>query len=117
MNDEVLDTQEQPEATSPVEVISVEELLDHLAAVAEEEAAEETTEEVEETPPEPLEVAGTEETLQILQEIRQEVTAHPLLTTPFEDYTVTEGLLLLLLLAVFLSWCGKMIRSGFSWLW
>ena len=116
MNDEVLDAQEQPEVTSPVEVISVEDLLDHLAA-AQEEAAEETPEEVEETPPEPLEVAGTEETLQILQEIRQEVTAHPMLTTPFEDYTVTEGLLLLLFLAVFLSWCGKMIRSGFSWLW
>lgn len=116
MNDEVLDTQEQPEATAPVEVISVEDLLDHLAA-AQEATTEEAAEEVEEVPPEPLEVAGTEETQQILQEIRQEVTAHPLLTTPFEDYTVTEGLLLLLLLAVFLSWCGKMIRSGFSWLW
>ena len=111
MNDDVLDTQEQPETTSPVEVISVEDLLDHLAA------AQEVTTEEEEAPPEPLEVAGTAETLQILQEIRQEVTAHPLLTTPFADYTVTEGLLLLLFLAVFLSWCGKMMRSGFSWLW
>lgn len=116
MNDDVLDTQEQPETTSPVEVISVEDLLDHLVA-AQEATTEEATEEVEEAPPEPLEVAGTAETLQILQEIRQEVTAHPLLTTPFADYTVTEGLLLLLFLAVFLSWCGKIIRSGFSWLW
>ena len=111
MNDDVLDTQEQPETTSPVEVISVEDLLDHLAA------AQEVTTEEEEAPPEPLEVAGTAETLQILQEIRQELAAHPLLTTPFTEYTVTEGLLLLLLLAVFLSWCGKLLRSGFSWLW
>lgn len=116
MNDDVLDTQEQPETTSPVEVISVEDLLDHLAA-AQEVTTEEATEEVEEAPPEPLEVAGTAETLQILQEIRQELAAHPLLTTPFAEYTVTEGLLLLLLLAVFLSWCGKLLRSGFSWLW
>lgn len=112
MNEEELEVQE-PEST-PVEVISVEDLLEHLTAASEE------TEEVpaeEETPPEPLEVAGTEETLQILQEIRQELTAHPLLTTPFTEYTVTEGLLLFLLLAVFLSWCGKLLRSGFSWLW
>lgn len=114
MNEEELEVQE-PEST-PVEVISVEDLLEHLTAAAEEEPVEEVPAE-EETPPEPLEVAGTEETLQILQEIRQELAAHSLLTTPFTEYTVTEGLLLFLLLAVFLSWCGKLLRSGFSWLW
>ncbi len=41
---------------------------------------------------------------------------HPLLTTPFEDYTVSEGLLLLLLLAAFLSACCRLLRGGFKWL-
>ncbi len=40
----------------------------------------------------------------------------PLLTTPFEDYTVSEGLLLLLLLSAFLSVCCKLLRGGFQWL-
>ncbi len=41
---------------------------------------------------------------------------HPLLTTRFEDYTVSEGLLLLLLLSAFLSACYKLLRGGFKWL-
>lgn len=41
---------------------------------------------------------------------------HPALTTPFEDYTVTEALLLLLLLSVFVSACARMLRGGLSWL-
>ena len=41
---------------------------------------------------------------------------HPALTTPFEDYTVTEALLLFLLLSVFISACARMLRGGFSWL-
>ena len=41
---------------------------------------------------------------------------HPALTTSFADYTVTEALLLLLLLSVFISACVRMLRGGFSWL-
>lgn len=41
---------------------------------------------------------------------------HPALTTSFADYTVTEALLLLLLLAAFLSACAHMLRGGLSWL-
>ena len=41
---------------------------------------------------------------------------HPALTTSFADYTVTETLLLLLLLSAFLSACARMLRGGFSWL-
>ena len=41
---------------------------------------------------------------------------HPALTTLFEDYTVTEALLLFLLLFVFISACARMLRGGFSWL-
>ena len=41
---------------------------------------------------------------------------HSALTTSFADYTVTEALLLLLLLSVFISACARMLRGGFSWL-
>ena len=41
---------------------------------------------------------------------------HPALTTSFADYTVTEALLLLLLLSAFISACARMLKGGFSWL-
>lgn len=41
---------------------------------------------------------------------------HPMLTTSFEDYTVTEGLLLLLLLSLFACVCFRLLKGGFSWL-
>lgn len=44
------------------------------------------------------------------------VPERPALTTPFSDYSVTEGLLLLLCLLVFLSWLARLLKRGFSWL-
>ena len=38
------------------------------------------------------------------------------LTTPFEEYTVTEGLLLMLLLLALVAVCVKLVKGGFSWL-
>lgn len=38
------------------------------------------------------------------------------LTTPFEEYTVTEGLLLLIVLLAVVSICIKAVKGGFSWL-
>lgn len=46
----------------------------------------------------------------------QQVLDHPFMTTSFRDYTVTEGLLLLLLLSAFVAACTKMLKEGFSWL-
>lgn len=40
----------------------------------------------------------------------------PFLTTDFEDYSVTEGLLLLLLLFAFISVLVRVVRRAFSWL-
>ena len=41
----------------------------------------------------------------------------PLMTTNFDDYTVTEGLLLLLLLFLFVKeFILKPLKGGFSWL-
>ena len=100
----------------PMEVISVEVLLGRLAEEQEAAAEEEAVPE-EETKPEPLEVAGTDETIRLLETIQTQLTPHPFLTTPFEEYTVTEGLLLLLVLAAFAGCCIKLLRRGFSWLW
>lgn len=52
---------------------------------------------------------------QTVDEIRQELD-RPLMTTSFQDYTVTEGLLLLLLLSAFVAACARMLKEGFSWL-
>ena len=57
-------------------------------------------------------VDGIQETV---EGIRQALE-HPVMTTSFQDYTVTEGLLLLLLLSVFVAACAKMLKEGFAWL-
>ena len=41
---------------------------------------------------------------------------HSMMTTSFTDYTVTEGLLLLILLCFFIRACAQMLKRGFSWL-
>ena len=52
-----------------------------------------------------------------VEEIAVNVEPHPLMETPFEDYTVTEGLLLIVVLwFVVLNPCIRMIKGGFSWL-
>lgn len=40
----------------------------------------------------------------------------PFLTTPLNDYTVTEGLLLCILLVLLLEWLARIIKEGFYWL-
>lgn len=105
-----------PESSQPVDVVSVDELLDRLTS--ETETAEEDPAPVEEELPVdtgPMEIAGMDQVLQHL-ETMEATMAHPALETPFEEYTVTEGLLLLLLVLVIVSWCVKMIKGGFSWL-
>lgn len=116
------------ETATPLEVISVDELLDRLASASE---TEETTEAVtEDTDPEEteptladqffaasLDDTSSTDTVQLLTEIRDALPDdHPLLTTEFEDYTVAEGLLLSLFLCVVGSWCVRMVKGGFSWL-
>ena len=61
-----------------------------------------------------LEVEGNEGDTIVLQLV--EPDPRPFLETPFEDYTVTEGLLLALLLGLFLSCVIKIIKGGFYWL-
>lgn len=97
-----------------MQVISVEELLERLTAEAPEE--EPTEEESEEATPDDAEPSQADQAFQLLSEIREDVSSRPFLTTPFSEYTVTEGLLLLLALGVFARWLVKLLKEGFSWL-
>lgn len=128
---------EDPETPAqPVEVVSVDELLDRLTNTGEDsetgEAPEEGAEpedgmdteedtEVGDVPGDPVEVAETgpsdaDTALELLEVIQKDVSPHPFLTTGFTDYTVTEGLLLLALLLAVISLCVKLLKEGFSWL-
>lgn len=103
-----------PEQTAePVQVVPVDELVDLLTAGMEAEEPVET----EPVPAEPavVQVEGMDQLLDHMEVIEAELV-HPALETPFEDYSVSEGLLLLLLVLLLLSWCVKMIKGGFSWL-
>lgn len=97
-----------PEQTvEPVQVVSVDELVERLT----------TAMETETVPSEPaaVQVEGMDQLLEHMEVIEGELV-HPALETPFEDYSVSEGLLLLLLVLLLLSWCVRMIKGGFSWL-
>lgn len=61
-------------------------------------------------------IADSTKDIQERMEIVEQTLDHPALTTSFQDYTVTEALLLLLLLAAFLSACARMLKGGLSWL-
>lgn len=134
----VLELPSEEEPAAPVEVISVDELLERLTQ-EEDAELELPTEEagMADVPVEPDPgMMLIEQLLSRLidmgidlgkiethtKEIQKEVTVvaqavdHPALTTSFADYTVTEALLLFLLLAAFLSACARMLRGGLLWL-
>lgn len=119
-----------PEPSEPVNVVSVDELIDRLVQSGqEEEQTEEPPPEEEQLPEEddqtgdpimeidtgPMEIAGMDKLLTYAETIQQTLD-HPALTTSFQDYTVTEGLLLLILLAAFAAACVRILKGGFSWL-
>jgi len=108
-----------------VEVISVGELLDRLAegdSPEPEEPAEEPAEVIDPGPSfqelwdTPIQVIGMDEALRHLRTIVAQTEPHPAMTTDFADYTVSEALLLLLLLSAFMAACIKMLKGGFAWL-
>lgn len=109
----------EPETVSPVEAIPVEELPATSAQV---------DQDTEELPFEDSAASGTEieavfesgsisitgmgELLQHLETL-EETAAHPMLETPFEAYTVTEGLLLLIFIILFLDFFLNLLRRWF----
>lgn len=134
----VLELPPEEEPAAPVEVISVDELLERLTQEGDTELELPTEEAgMADVPVEPDPgMMLIEQLLSRLidmgidlgkiethtKEIQKEVTVvaqavdHPALTTSFADYTVTEALLLFLLLAAFLSACARMLRGGLLWL-
>ena len=122
----------EPEApAAPVEVITVEDLLDRITGeTGEDGETEELPQETEgdagtESPVEsgealpaegalegPIEVIGMDTALKRL-EIIQGVVDHPMMETPFEDYTVTEGLLLLIFVILLLNFFLDLLRRWF----
>ena len=123
---------------SPVlEVVSVDALLSYMAETttsavpsADEGAANQSEGEVVET----VETSGDGETetdgeeqsepvlsfenqvTMALAQLRDNTMVHPMMTTPFEEYSVTEGLLLLCFLLAFVKMCAGMLRGALSWL-
>lgn len=51
------------------------------------------------------------ETVEIMEEPER-----PFLSTPLDEYTVTEGLLLLIVLILFFGKIGQALKEGFFWL-
>ncbi len=141
----VLELPPEEEPAAPVEVISVDELLERLTQ-EEDAELELPTEEagMADVPVDPDPAAmlieqlvgklidmgidlgqietHTREIEKDTDVIQEQITVvaqavdHPALTTSFADYTVTEALLLFLLLAAFLSACARMLRGGLLWL-
>ena len=99
----------EPEPADPLTVVSVDELIDRLVQGSQDEETSEEAppEETEPLPEEgdlftevdtgPMEIKGMDKLLTYVETIQQTLD-HPALTTSFQDYTVTEGLLLLILL-------------------
>ncbi len=119
----------EPEPANPLTVVSVDELIDRLVQSGQEEAEESPPADADELPEEgdqtgdistevdtgPMEIKGMDKLLTYAETVQQTLD-HPALTTSFQDYTVTEGLLLLILLAAFAAACIRILKGGFSWL-
>ena len=109
------------EPAAPVEVVTVDDRLDRLTGAGQAETAEPSEEEVSENsealldepvPAEPVETVGMDAVLKHLETL-QGVADHPMMDTPFDDYTVTEGLLLLIFVILFLEFFLNLLRRWF----
>lgn len=123
----------EPETPAkPVEVVSVDELIDRLTTSGEsgegktDDSPEEDLEQGENAEGEAVDgdpvvvvdagPSNGDKALELLEIIQKDVSPHPFLTTDFADYTVAEGLLLMALLLAVISLCLKLLKEGFSWL-
>lgn len=112
-----------PEPADPLTVVSVDELIDRLVQGSQDEETSEEPppEETEPLPEEgdlftevdtgPMEIKGMDKLLTYAETVQQTLD-HPVLTTSFQDYTVTEGLLLLILLAAFAAACIRILKRN-----
>lgn len=66
---------------------------------------------------EPVETTEPQETVEpVPVEVVVSFPDRPFLDTPFDEYSVTEGILLMLFLAVFVAAVAGLLRRAFSWL-
>lgn len=100
-------------------VVSVAELLDRLAQAGQgdtpETPAGDTGTEYEASSPETggsVAIEGMGELLRHLETLEQ-TAVHPMMETPFASYTVTEGLLLLIFILLFLDFFLNLLRRWF----
>ena len=56
------------------------------------------------------------ETMETVEVIGEVVEERLFLSTPFDDYTVTEGLLLMILFALIIPQLIRIVKGGFFWL-
>lgn len=130
--DPVPDPEPAPAVPSdPVEVVTVEDLLDRLTGEAQEDETREDAgtegpsqeESAADYVPEnnlpaaivdggPIEIVGMDKALKHLETI-QGAVEHPMMETPFEEYTVTEGLLLLFFVILVLDFFLNLLRRWF----
>jgi len=111
-----------------VEVVSIDELLERLTSddgepVTDSEELQEPDAPVVEPDSGMLDVLNAlsglkGELVQISGQVAelQQTMKRPALITSFQDYTITETLLLLLFLAAFLAACVRMLKGGLKWL-
>lgn len=68
--------------------------------------------------PESIEETGEDLSGEVFTEVVEVVQddTHYFMTTHLDDYTVTEGLLLLILVLLVVKWIGQAIKEGFYWL-
>lgn len=115
-------------AGDPVSVVSVDELLSRLDSLRDSTESGSNDDNVDEEPVidivdvaldilDELQSEGTyrEQVESLLTDIRDH-QVRPAMTTDFSDYTVSESLLLLLLIYFVINSCVKMLKGGFSWL-
>ena len=62
-------------------------------------------------------VAAIQADVAEVKEMVQTAVDRPFLTTPLEDYSVSEGLLLMILFVMFLRALLRLVKEGLYWLW
>lgn len=89
-------------------------MTDNNSEIIENGPVESSEPETEESEPVSVEESAASES----QVIEVTVTSEekPFMTTSFDDYSVSEGLLLCILLGLFIHALFRIIRRGFSWL-
>ncbi len=100
-----------PEPASPLEVISVEDLLGRLDQEEPQPLSPEDTGDIQSGSQLDGELYTEEDTDTV--ELLQQTADHPMMETPFEAYTVTEGLLLLIFILLFLDFFLNLLRRWF----